>query len=51
MVVEEQPNYESLYQNSHNPSLQDVLLKMQVLPTCVFNHEDIILANEICQMG
>jgi hypothetical protein len=51
MDVEEQPNYESFYQNSHNPSLQDVMLKMQVLHMSVFNHKDIIWANEICQMG
>jgi hypothetical protein len=51
MDVEEQPNYETFYRNSQNPSLQDVMLKMQVLPTSVFNHKDIIWANEICQMG
>jgi hypothetical protein len=51
MDVEEQPNYESLHQNSHNPSLQDVMITMQVPPIGVFNHKDIIWANEICQIG
>jgi hypothetical protein len=50
MDVEEQPNYENLYQIFHNPSLQDVVLKMQVLLANVFNHKDIIWVNEIHQM-
>ncbi len=51
MDVEEQPNYESFYQNSHNPSLQNFKIMMQIPLACVFNHKDIIWANEICQIG
>lgn len=35
------PSYESDYKNCHNQSLEGVMMKMQIPPTCPFNHKDI----------